>query len=212
MRALSERDRSILVALTRKIRLLTLSQVARTWWQETESGLLSARRVLDALEEEGLVKSVRVLAHPELPLDGPIVRWQPGDGRPAIGSVAYRLQTRWTKQIEELHVWCADAKARKQFGGQGNARLKQPLQATHDLHVSTVYVRRLAQAPDEAAAWVSEETLARTRRGRKLPDAALVDASGRVTLVIEFGGAYRAERVALVHEDCERRGIPYELW
>jgi len=33
-----------------------------------------------------------------------------------------------------------------------------------------------------------------------------------VFCVIEFGGAYSAERVRDFHEDCVQHNLPYQLW
>jgi len=66
--------------------------------------------------------------------------------------------------------------------------------------------------PQRAAAWRGEDLMADTRRGEKLPDAFIVNARGEVSSVVEFGGAYDAERICAFHEDCVNRTLPYELW
>jgi hypothetical protein len=105
----------------------------------------------------------------------------------------------------------ASKRAGRLFGGLGG-KLSHPIQITHDLHVSAIYLRLLLESPLEAEQWVPDYQLARTRRGQKLPDAELQDANGRTLKVIEFGGSYGPERVRKVHEDAERRGVPYEIW
>ena len=105
----------------------------------------------------------------------------------------------------------ATSRGAKHFGGKGG-KLRRPLQATHDLHVSTVYLWFLEQQPDLASAWASEDLIAPTRRGQKLPDAMIQDEAGNPLRVIEFAGAYPPERIEKLHLDCEYRGLPYELW
>jgi hypothetical protein len=80
------------------------------------------------------------------------------------------------------------------------------------LSVAAVWLRLHNVAPEWAAAWRGEDLLAHTRLGEKLPDAFIVDDSGKVVWVIEFGGGYDAERVQAFHNDCAARGLPYQLW
>jgi len=108
-------------------------------------------------------------------------------------------------------VYTATEATARLYAGCGG-RLAHPLQVTHDLHVSAIFLKLRQTSPAEAEGWVSEDLLAPLRRGQKLPDAEIHDNAGRVLKVIEFGGSYAPERVRLVHEDCERRQVPYELW
>jgi hypothetical protein len=80
------------------------------------------------------------------------------------------------------------------------------------LGVAAVWLRLHAQAPAWAAAWKSEDLLAHTRRGEKLPDAFVVNEAGETTWVIEFGGSYDVHRVQQFHDDCEYRNLPYQIW
>ncbi len=206
----TERDREVVESLTLRVRIISPDQAARTWWPTTATGPRLARRRLDALGAAGFLRRMTVHTHPELDLTGPVVDWRPGDPSPAFGSVAYRLQKRWTQPIVQRAVYAATPRAARLFGGRAPG-LKRPSQATHDLHVTTVYLKALAERPAVAAEWVSEDILAPLRRGEKLPDA-LVVRFGKPTLVVEFGGAYDAERVERVHRDCADRRLPYELW
>jgi hypothetical protein len=216
---LTDRDREILIALTHKVRLLSLEQIARTWWGASPSGIATARKRLTLLTGKAAVNSaytnvmrrLRLNAHPELKLSGPIFTWSPGDPAPPFGALAYRLQTRWKEAVRPTTVYIATEKAARYFGGFGG-KLRRPLQATHDLHVAQIYLHFLTTDPARAAAWVSEERFAPERRHEKLPDAVLHDAHGNITLVIEFGGAYDAKHVERVHRDCVTRSLPYELW
>lgn len=204
---LTPRDRAILVALTQKVRLLSLDQIHRTWWPTATPD--TARRRLEALST--LVTRMTLNAHPELTLAGPLFTWQPGRPTPPFGALSYRLKKRWNEAPHPTPVYIASPVAARYFGGFGG-KLRRPLQATHDLHVSQVYLRLLIQDPDQAALWVSEERFAPERRREKLPDAVLRDPSGRLLRVIEFGGSYDAAHVARVHQDCVTRALPYELW
>lgn len=214
--AWQDRDREVLSALTHKVRLLTAVQVARAWWPSSAAGLENARKRLALLLGEGLLDRFSVQSHPELALSGPVFSWHPGGEQPNYEAVSYRLRSRWTEAVRSTTVFTASRKSARIFGGfAGGCRsggLKQPLQATHDLHVSSMFVRLVLEEPERASTWVSEETIAPTRKHQKLPDAMLLNPDGTPALVLEFGGSYRAERVERVHLDCVARSLPYELW
>ena len=212
---LTDRDREILIALTHKVRLLSLEQIARTWWTDSPSGIATARKRLAVLANPAsnsyVMQRMKLNAHPELALDGPIFSWQPGEATPYFGALSYRLKKRWNEAPKPTTVYIATEKAARYFGGFGG-KLRRPLQATHDLHVAQIYLHFLKTDPARAALWVSEERFAPERRREKLPDAVILDEAGNIALVIEFGGAYDAKHVERVHLDCVTRSLPYELW
>lgn len=144
-------------------------------------------------------------------MNGPLSRWRPGTPPPHFGRLAHRLQSRWGEAIRSTNVCVATAKAVKVFGGHGGS-LKHPAQASHDIHVSAVYLELLSRSPDDAATWLSEAKLAPFRRHQKLPDAALGDAPTELRLVLEFGNGYDADRLRDFHVDCQERSLPYEVW
>jgi hypothetical protein len=125
--------------------------------------------------------------------------------------VSYQLRKRWAEPLRWVTAYAASKRTGRLYAGRGG-RPSHPLQATHDLHVSAIFLRLQKEKPDEARGWVSDMVLSPLRRGKKLPDAEIQNADGRTLKVIEFGGSYPPERVRKVHEDCERRGVPYELW
>lgn len=213
-RTVTPRVHEALVALTHKVRFLSLDQVARAWWNDTSTGRTEARRALRRIEEQGLLAHRTISAHPELLIAAPVYRWEPGDPTPDPNRAAYALRSRWTKPIQDTLVFVASKRAAERFGGVGG-RIKLPLQATHDLHVATVYLHYRCTMPAAAEQWCSEEILARRSRprpGEKLPDAVLCNALGEPFFVVEFGGSYGADRVAKLHRYCEERGLAYELW
>ena len=204
---MTDRDREILLTLTHRVRLLSLRQIARTWWPT--ASVDAARQRLATMPT--LLSRLKLNAHPELDLTAPLLTWHPGDPEPRFGSLSYQLRKRWTQAPEPTTVYVATDTAARYLGGFGG-RLRRPLQATHDLHVSQLYLRLLKQDPERAALWVSEEHFAAERRREKLPDAVLRDAAGQIRMVIEFGGAYDTHHVKRVHLDCVARALPYELW
>jgi hypothetical protein len=209
--ALTARDARIFELLTRRVLLATAKQLARGYWPPSDSAASSARERLRVLVRIGLLEMFAVRAHPELSLDQPVWSWKPGEPLPPCGSLSYRLRTRWAEAFKPIQIFTASERLGRRFAGRGGC-LNHPLQATHDLHVTTVYLHKLKVNPAEASAWVSDAVLAPLRRGQKLPDAEIHDQNGRTIKVIEFGGSYPPERLRKVHDDCEIRQVPYELW
>jgi hypothetical protein len=208
---LTERDQTILEALCLKVRMFSLEQLAECWWGgNTPTATANARRRLRKLQTMGFVEPWQVKAHPLLDLKAPVASWSLGDPEPDPWAVSYQLQCRWTEAPKTTTVWIAAKGALHHFGSVGR-RFGHPLQATHDLHVSAIYLRMHGCYPALATTWVGEDELATSDR-EKLPDAVLLDALGRKKLFIEFGGAYPAKRVENFHEHCLAEGLPYQLW
>lgn len=190
--------------------MLSLNQVARTWWAETIHSETNASRRLRVLVGRGLVSRLRMNLRPELELHEPVARWQVGDKPPAFGEVAYRLQQRWVDALQPTTVYVATPRARREFGGP--KRRFRSHQASHDLHVSSVYLLACLERPELAEHWVGEDAFAPLVRHTKVPDAVIRDGNGRTNLVIEFGAGYDKKRVTLFHQDCSERKLAYEIW
>lgn len=205
------RDEQILTALTQKVRLLSLAQIATAWWGRSANALAEARARLALLGERQLTEHHSLLARPMIELAAPVFVWQRGEPAPDPEALAYQLQSRWQEAAEPVSVHIASGRYAKLVGLPGG-KIKCPFQATHDLHVAAIYLRLLRQAPALAEAWIGETVLASERIGQKLPDAILRDPNGHDRLVIEFGGSYDAEHVGSFHNDCARRELPYQLW
>ena len=206
------RDHELLKALALKVRLFGLRQIAAHWF---DGDVANARRRLRQLAAIGLVAPIKVIARPTPKLVHPVVNWEPGDPTPNFGQVAQILAERWRNRPARVcTAFIATARTANLFGGKARGELKRPLQATHDLGVAAVWMEMDANVPLRADGWRSEDLFAHTRRnpGDKLPDAFLVDESEIVFQVIEFGGAYDAQRVRDFHQDCEQRRLLYEMW
>lgn len=210
--ALTERDRAILTALTRKVRLLTIAQIARTWWDGNADPERNAKRRLAELERSGLVRSISISAHPELPLPYPEFVWKPGEPEPEFAPLSYRLQSRWVLPASVVVAVVGTKLSANLFGGK-ITRLPREDEQNHDVHLGALYLRFLKLFPEQAEAWLSEELIRRTRpqrRGEKLPDA-LVELNGRKH-VVEFGGAYSKDKLKRFHGFCRWKRYSYEIW
>lgn len=207
------RDDDILRTLALRLRLLSLVQIAAVWWGPTERGLVGARRRLAALVAAGLLRRLRLQLRPLPALDGPTLAWRPGDPEPDCDAASWRLQSRWKESARTTTVYIATKHGSNQFGGRQRGALRRAFQATHDLGVSAVYLRLRASNEEDVGDWIGEDLLAPHRRGEILPDAVLADGpEARPRLVVEFGGAYAAERVRRFHAYCRDERLPYQLW
>lgn len=197
--------------LTHRVRVLSLGQIARTWWAETKAPANNARARLAALEAHGLVELFYRAAHPELDLPEPLVTWTPGAPEPQLGALAYRLESRWPLQHRRTLLVVATRKAAAWFGGHGGRR-PRATEVSHDLGVASLFLAFRSRASSRAAAWVSEASLAADGwgKGAPLPDAVLRGGGGEI--LIEFAGSYSKEKLEGFHEYCRVTGFSYEVW
>lgn len=205
---ITERDREIVRTLLDKVRLMSEGQVATTWWA---GGAAPAARRLRSLADGGWLLGARMLARPLLPLDVPLVAWEPRDPAPEFGSLSWRAQSRWTSPATFTRIWRAAPLAAARLGGAARRDVKNLCQVTHDLHVAEVYLAFLRDSDPRAAMWVGEDAVPPGLIGGFLPDALLL-RRGRIARAIEFGGAYPLGRFARFHEHCEFLGIPYTVF
>jgi hypothetical protein len=192
--------REVLGVLTLRVRVLSVLQIARTWPR-----VLAA---LKRLEAQGLVFSFTAVAHPELPLLGPVVAWRPGCEQPDFSKASHQLRSRWKLPGKATKCIIASKAAGRMFGGHGG-RYPRESEETHDLHLAAVYLRYRLNHPALCSSWIHEEEMKRDRkqqRGR-VPDAVI-----NKTKVVEFGGAYKKEKLLSFHKFCETRGLEYEVW
>jgi hypothetical protein len=205
---ITDRDREIVRTLLDKVRLLSEWQVATTWW--AGAGAPTARR-LRSLAEGGWLVGAWMLARPLLPLDVPLVTWEPRGPAPEFGNLSWRAQSRWTSSASPTPVWRASTLAAARLGGTARSDVKNLCQVTHDLHVAQVYLGLLRDSDPRAAMWVGEDAVPPGLIRGFLPDALLL-RRGRIERAIEFGGAYPPGRFARFHEHCEFLGIPYTVY
>lgn len=194
-----------------KVRMLTLRQIAEAWWPSEKARIPNARRRMLRLARAGLVDRYQLNVHPILKLEQPLLSWSSDSPTPNFASVAWMLKSRWDKAAEPTSVFVGSKRAANLFGAFGGS-VKDPVQATHDVHLGQVYLWYRERKPWFAASWIGEDAIRKAPNGIKNPDAFLRGANGRFSRVIDFGGKYSAERIRDFHEHCAERQLPYELW
>jgi hypothetical protein len=205
---LKERDLDLLSTLALRVRVLSVDQVARTWWPLSPRRDQAVRARLKALESHGWLERFEDRVHPELPLEDPLVTWQPGQVTPDFSAAASAARGRWIEEDVQTTCCVASHRAGRYFGGHGGRRPRRS-ELTHDVHLAAVYLAMRAALPTRAASWISEAALPKGE-GVKVPDAVVRD--GRHRTAIEFGGAYTAAKLEAFHENCLAHDLGYEVW
>lgn len=207
----TSRDIQIVEALTLKTRVMTLDQIARLWWPKSKNGASDAKKRILKLRKAGCIERYQINTHPIISMVSPVTQWRPNLEVPDFSSVAWKLKQRWILTHTPTWVFVATRRAANLFGSFGG-KLKDPLQVTHDIHLSEVYLKYSFEFPGQADRWVGEDAFLKAGHGIKDPDAFLLDENGTITKVVEFGGKYSADRVEQFHRHCEERELEYELW
>jgi hypothetical protein len=211
---LTKRDDEILDALATRVRALSVDQLVRGWWPGVANPATQARRRLKVLAEAGYVQETLVHVSPGLPLAGPLMTWVDGDSTPDFGALAYQLQTRWSPAPPKpIKVVLSTVFANSLFGGPASRTRFTSHHATHDLHLSEIYLIFREIRPEEAASWLGEDVREKSGFRLKDPDAIIDRGPEARPLVVEFGGrSYDANHLRTIHDDCAARGRDYELW
>jgi hypothetical protein len=147
------------------------------------------------------------------PLPGPPLAWAfPGDSRwakrpPEV--IIAEAKARWESlTLKTWPVYVATEHAAKHTGGIGNGEIRQPMQVSHDLYVTTVYLHQEKKIRD---AWRGEDLLRADGWDGIVPDGfAVVDG---MPLAFEIvGESYTADRIMEFQNHCYREGWGYQIW
>ncbi|MFO0838342.1 MAG: hypothetical protein U1D55_07410 [Phycisphaerae bacterium] len=208
---LTARDRELVAALARNIRVASVAQIARTWFAESAAPTRSAEHRLSDLVSAGMIERFVMLARPELDLESPLVCWRAGDPVPDFPRLASRLAARWKAPLVRTPLVIASRAGGVTFGGTGGRRPRLS-EVSHDVSLTAVYLKRFVRSHGPLALWYSEARLAGLGFGdrTRLPDAMIQEGANRT--VIELGGAYSAAKLAAFHDFCRRENMGYELW
>ena len=207
---LTDRDEAILETLTHRVRMLSAEQVARTWFGNSADPVRLARSRLRQLQEAGYLDRLDALARPELELEEPLFRWEPGEAEPDFAALSRRCSGRWSQPVERTSLYVASSRAGVLYGGSGG-RSPRLSEVSHDLSLAGLYLRHF-RPNGHRVEWTSEASLIRMGYGdqSRVPDA-LVTENGS-SRAIELGGTYSSAKLEDFHAFCTEEALAYELW
>lgn len=211
MAELTRADLELIDALTLRVRVLSLGQVARTWWKDASAPQRSAALQVRKLAAEGLVEPMNLFAAAEIPLAWPVLTWQPLLPPPDLAAAARGTRARFGKTPVRDTPCVVAARI-----GRRRPRPPRETETTHDLHLAGVYLWMKANLPTRAAKWLLEDEFGDAlfdgaTPGEKRPDAVVRDG-GHLTAVELVGSSYSGTKLQAFHDFCAERGLAYELW
>lgn len=203
-------EEQILRALANDVRVLSLTQVARTWWSDTKWGRSRAKAAMTELDASNWLQIHRSLARPVVELHQPLLSWSPQDETPDFWELSRTLHRRAAKAASMTSFVFASARTVAMFG-RGRAPSVKLTQMTHDLHVAEVYLWYRTNG-HSARNWISEDRLPRDWPLRARPDATLTNDEGEFHRAVEYGGDYPPSRLEELHEGLSSIHLKYEIW
>lgn len=202
----SDVDMAILCRLAMVYRLTT----ARLESEVVGVTEVAMKRRLDRLVEGKFLGShnanVRVLP-PELP---PVLIWRVGDATPNFGSISYHLTSRWESLVPRFErTYSISAKSLSLLA----LPKRKPYltgQASHDLGVFRMW--QWANRSFPQFEFVGEDIFSPERGTGEIVEDAQLRSNGAIVAAMEFGGAYRVERVSEIHEALAIAQTTYVLY
>ena len=200
----------VIETLTRRVRLLSLSQVGDLWWPDAPSQRV-VRRLLRRLRQAGLLCRTVINVQPRTKIKTPLCVWQVGCAPPSTDQIVQRLQRRWRNAAAPTEVYWASPLAANLFGSTAG-KLPGLTHRDHDLLLGDVFLFYRRLRPSMAALWVGED--ARPKAGHRIkdPDALLIGHDGRPLAAIESAGRYGQTQLTSFHAHCENLQLAYELY
>jgi hypothetical protein len=198
----------ILRAMALQVRMMTPEQIGRGWFSKAAAPQDSAAEVIDCLECAGLIERRVFEARPLIRLTRPLFSWNPGDPSPTLedfDDLSATSRNRWKEPHEPVEIVTATKTAARLFGAFSDARFAKHSEATHDLHLSEVYLKARNRSVPPAVQWLGEAAFPKLGfeiKGMKDPDAFLLEPSGRIHRVVEFSGVYKSEHLQKFHAHC----------
>ena len=207
---MNQHEQQIVRILANSVRVLTLGQIAGTWWTDTRWGRRRASVAMHQLAAEGWIDVRKVLARAIECFHSPLIEWRPGQERPDFVAASRSLHRRAMSDAKCVQVVLAARRA-VIFFGSGRAPVVKLTQMTHDLNVAALYLHyRKSGLPGDR--WISEDRLPRNWPLKQRPDALLRSESGTLLRAVEYGGDYPPTRLVELHAGLASIGLGYEIW
>lgn len=203
----------LLETLTRRVRLLSVDQIARIPWRQVDSQRYMKRPSgprLRRLIQAGLLARAFINVR-RLKPTCPLFRWRPGDDEPNVEQLVATITTRWPVAAQPVEVYWASRYAASLFGSSAG-RLPKLHHRDHDLLLADAYLHYRVHERAWAMLWRGEDSRPKAGYQIKDPDAFLVDREGRIVRVIESTGRYGVRQIEAFHDHCASENLSYELW
>lgn len=207
---MTSHEKQIVRVLAERVRVLTMRQIAVTWWTDTRWGRGRASAAMRNLADAGWLHDQQVLSRPIQSFSTPLVAWRPGDHCPDLAAVARSLHRRAMVDAKPVKVVFATARATTLFSS-GRAPSVKLTQTTHDLNVAELFLHYLRSGlPGDR--WTSEDRLPRDWPIKARPDALVRNEAGEILRALEYGGDYPVSRLAELHDGLSSIHLAYEIW
>jgi hypothetical protein len=210
---ISKTGEKLVLTLARKVRVLSMEQIAKGWF---DSDLKAAVKEVAALSSLGLLTSFEELIAPRLPATVPFFTWNGLGGKtPDFEKLAYASKKRWGsgEAVKETVVHATKAGVAAVVGFV-NGEPSPPMALRHDLQVSEVFLSFYTANDRRWRRWQGEDQLKQdgySSNKSTVPDAVIRDRKTRSKdIVIEIGGEYTADKFRELHGDFE--SLTYEIW
>lgn len=188
--------------------MLTADQIARCWFRHHTVDPGYADAAIRRLEASRMIKRQVFEAHPLIRLTRPLLAWNPGEQNPTaeqFEKLAALSRDRWKKKQVPTEVFTATPISSRLFGAFFNVLGSRDCEATHDLHLSQVFMNYVTNDRRAMDKWWGEAAFPKLGleiKGMKDPDAFVLGGSGQIERVVEFAGIYTAEHLATFHAHC----------
>ena len=206
-------EEEILISLAWHVRVLSVEQLARTWWSGLATGTRLANNFVKARSATDWLHVRHVLSRKPTPLAEPLQTWHPDAPVPDFAELSRLLHRRARTPARKFRVVTASRKCRELFGMVGAAHRPKLTQLSHELFVSEVFIRYLQNGFNVfSGEWVSEDRFPSSWPIRVRPDGLIKDAEGNIVRAIEYGGAYGVRRLRGLYGALKGISLPCEVW
>jgi len=205
-RQFGSRIEQVIEVLSTKVRLLTLEQIAESFFHDLSRPIDSARAALRRAERLGLVVTKWGMAHPRISVLAPLYRYDEAESTPAplFGRLSWHARRRFGKApVRTLYATATHTCKAALVGGSARVGVRTS-ELTHDLCVGEVWLRLRQTDPERAAVWQGEDELDSV--GIR-PDALTGD------MAVEFVGKYSAQKLTRLYQEYVFARVPrFEFW
>lgn len=186
-----------------QVRVLTVRQIAATFFRRRKNPLDCARRAVRTLKRRGMAEDWQACLAEQAPA-GPLWRGVAGDTLLDAPSVAWQNSQRW-RTVKPNRTTCVQATDKARAAFAGSCRPTRPSELEHDLAVSAVFLRFKSLGLD--ADWRHEDGFAAVSGCRA--DATYRRDNELITVEV-LGRGYDREKVAMIW--LQHRDALLELW